>query len=141
MSRGETLEADDPAMSDADAGLFEPIAREDLEGVKAALAAGADPNAADRWGATPLAKAVARGRPELVDCLLGHGAEADRSDGAGNSPLMQACARGHVEIVRALLAAGADPEGANKWGFGPRDWSSWSDKAGEIQALLREGRG
>lgn len=128
-------------MSEAGATLFELVAREDLDGLEAALSAGGDPNQADRWGATPLASAAIRGRPDLVSCLLRHGAAADRGDGAGNSPLMQACARGHLEIARALLDAGADPAATNKWGFGPRDWSNWSDKAGEMQALLRERAG
>lgn len=128
-------------MGETAAGLFDPIAREDLEGLEAALAAGADPNAGDRWGMTPLAKAVTRGRLELVACLLRHGARPDQGDDAGNSPLMQASARGQIDIAKALLEAGADPAGANKWGFGARDWSSWSDRAGEIQALLRESSG
>ena len=51
---------------------------------------------------------------------------------------MQACARGHLDIVRSLLEAGADAAASNKWGFGPGDWSNWSDKAGDIQALLRD---
>lgn len=125
-------------MSESEAGLFDLIAREDLAGLESALAAGADPNQGDRWGMTALAKAAIRGRADLVACLLRNGAEPGRGDGAGNSPLMQACARGHLEIARALLDAGADPVAANKWGFSARDWSSWSDKAGEIQALLRE---
>ena len=124
-------------MSQEGPGLFESIAGEDFGALEAALGGGADPNEADRWGMTPLAKAVTRGRLDMVACLLRHGARADKGDEAGNSPLMQACARGHLEIAKALLEAGADPTGANKWGFGPRDWSSWSDKAGDIQALLR----
>lgn len=125
-------------MTQAETSLFELIAREDAEGLEAALAAGADPNDGDRWGATPLAKAATRGRADLVACLLRHGAEADRPDAAGNSPLMQACAGGHLEVARSLLEAGASPGAANKWGFGPRDWSNWSEKANELQALLRE---
>ena len=125
-------------MAEAETTLFDLIARQDLAGLEAALDGGADPNVGDRWGVTPLAKAVSRGDLEMVTCLLSKGATADRGDDAGNSPLMQACARGHAEIARVLLEAGADPKGANKWGFGPRDWSSWSDKAAEIQALLRD---
>lgn len=128
-------------MGETGTSLFDLIAGEDLEGLEAALAGGADPDQGDRWGMTPLAKAVTRGRLELVACLLRHGARPDRGDDAGNSPLMQACARGQLDIAKALLEAGADPAGANKWGFGPRDWSSWSDKAGEIQALLRASSG
>ena len=114
------------------------IARGDLAGLEAALAAGADPNAADRWGARPLTQAVVRGELPLVECLLRHGARADEADDSGNVALMQACARGHIEIARALLAAGADPKASNKWGFGPGDWAAWPENARDMQALLRE---
>ena len=125
-------------MAEGEATLFDLIAGEDLAGLEAALAGGADPNQGDHRGQSPLARAVSRGSLDMVACLLGKGATPDGGDGAGNTPLMQACARGHVEIARTLLAAGADPQGANKWGFSARDWSSWSDKAGDIQALLRD---
>lgn len=114
------------------------IARGDLEGLDAALAAGADPNRGDRWGTRPLTQAVVRGEMPLVECLLRHGARADEADESGNVALMQACARGHIEIARALLAAGADPKASNRWGFGPGDWAAWPENARDMQALLRE---
>ena len=126
------------ATTNGEVNLSELIAQGDLSGLDSALAAGADPNNPDRWGARPLTHAVVRGELNLVECLLSHGAQADEGDDSGNVPLMQACARGHLDIARALLSAGANPKASNKWGFGPGDWANWPDNARDMQALLRE---
>ena len=127
-------------MAKEDADLLEHIAQGDRVGLEAALAAGADAKARDRWGGSALAHAAARGDQVAVSLLLTHGAEVDAASNAGNAPIMAAAARGHVEVIKTLLAAGADPERRNKWGLGAADWAQWSDKAPDVLALLRAGR-
>ncbi len=58
------------------------------EVVRALLAAGANSNIADRWGNTPLTKAVYfyRGNGECVVALLRGGADPDRKNSHGKSP-------------------------------------------------------
>ena len=127
-------------MSQQDQEVLEAAARGDAAALAAALEAGGDPKARDRFGAPALALAAARGDLDCVERLLDAGAEVGKTSDAGNSALMLAAARGHVEVMRRLLAAGADPEHRNKWGLGAADWGQWPKNAAEIEALLLENR-
>lgn len=69
------------------------------------LEAGADPNATDTNGRTPLHLAAPAGRTEAVLRLLKAGAKAD--GGTTPSPVFLAAYNGHVEAARALADAGA----------------------------------
>lgn len=92
-----------PVGSDA---LFDAIRRDDIPAATAALAAGADVNAPDATGATPLMHAVLYAQPRLVAVLLDHGAAANAANAVGASALMWAAPR--TDIVRLLLGRGAD---------------------------------
>jgi ankyrin repeat protein len=50
------------------------------------LAAGANPNAADRDGITPLRIAASRRKRPVVSALLGAGADPDKADSSGRTP-------------------------------------------------------
>jgi ankyrin repeat protein len=80
-----------------------------LEGVKAALAAGADIEApCSELAQTPLMYAARRGFTTVVDHLLACGAKVNaQSDGW--TALMQAATQHKVETVKTLLAHKADP--------------------------------
>ncbi len=84
------------------------------------MAAGADPNAADKSGVTPLHRAIRCRCAEAVSVLLEGGADPRRPNGSGTSPLKLAImttGRGgsgspaaksqQAEIVRLLEAHGA----------------------------------
>ncbi|MCE2542686.1 MAG: ankyrin repeat domain-containing protein, partial [Acidobacteria bacterium] len=70
--------------------------------------AGADPNAADDYGVTPLMRASENASPRVVQALLGAGADADAAQESGLTSLMIAARTGERDVVRALLAHGAD---------------------------------
>ena len=123
-----------------DSDLIALVRQGDREGLAQALADGADTDATDGLGVPALALAAGRGDLAAVALLLEHGAALDKTSPEGNSALMLAAARGHAEVVAALIEQGADSEAKNKWGFGPRDWGTWSDKAGEVLALLEAPR-
>jgi ankyrin repeat protein len=74
---------------------------------------GADVNASQGDGTTPLHWAVYKVDRELVAELLRRGAKADVTNKYGSSPLAEAVKLGDVALVRQLLDAGADVESPN----------------------------
>jgi tankyrase len=75
------------------------------------LSAGADPNARDRLGLTPLL--IACGKPtsgyrNAVDLLLKKGAHINVRDPLGNTPLLLSITGGTPDIAFALIEQGAD---------------------------------
>jgi ankyrin repeat protein len=99
------------------------------------LARGADPNAVDDDGATPilLAEDLA-----VVEALIAAGADPNRPDSLGQTPLHFAVDWGDAH-VETLLAAGADPNAADVTGDTPLHWASRYASVGTVEALLRGG--
>lgn len=81
-----------------------------LEAACVLLAAGADPNAQDNRGQTPLTVAIGveSSGPELVELLLKHGANPELPTKGGRTALLVAAQIGDPGYVRQLLKAGAD---------------------------------
>jgi cytohesin len=81
--------------------------------LEAIHARGADVNATQGDGTTPLHWAVYKVDRELVAELLEAGAKANVTNKYGSSPLAEAAKLGDVALVRQLLDAGADVESPN----------------------------
>jgi len=84
--------------------------------VQTALENGANPNAKNKDGLTPLYRAARGGRVEIVKLLLERGADPNAKDNDGRTPLHIAVLNGRVEIVKLLLDRGANPN-AKATGF------------------------
>lgn len=80
----------------------------DLLKVRELLAAGADPDARDDEGRTPLFSAVLGGSIGLVGLLLEAGADINARDTQGFSALHFAAQEDLPEMARLLIAKGAD---------------------------------
>jgi hypothetical protein len=78
-----------------------------VERLEQILAQGADVNAGDRTGVTPLMRAAYHGELPMVRALIEHGADLDAKDSGGLTALMMAKHSGRAEIVEALLSSGA----------------------------------
>ena len=77
------------------------------------LAQGADVNAAQGDGTTPLHWAAYQLDTDLVQRLIAKGATANTANRYGATPLGEAAKAAHVEIVSLLLKSGADVDAAN----------------------------
>ena len=102
-----------PAVSALAAGdkndeLLEAIMDGDIERAKSLIDAGADVNARDIDGWTPLMYAALNGHTEIVELLIESGADVNAEDNNGQTVLMFATRGGHTEIVEILIKAGAD---------------------------------
>jgi len=97
---GDWLNADDSIHNAASAGH--------IEAVKQHLAAGADVNAKDSVGWTPLHLAAIYDHKETAELIIANGADVNAKNDGGFTPLHAAALNGHKEIAELLLANGAD---------------------------------
>jgi cytohesin len=105
----------------------------DLDEVHRILDKGADIEAKDDHGRTPVSWAAERGHAEAVGVLLKAGADIEAKDGYGRTPVSWAAERGHAEAMGVLLKAGADIEAKDDY-FG-RTPVSWAAERGHAEAV------
>ncbi|MCR4378757.1 MAG: ankyrin repeat domain-containing protein [Rhodospirillales bacterium] len=84
------------------ANLFEAVKKKQAYAARAFLAVGADVNATEKDGATPLHWAVGRGCADCVRVLMAAGADADARDTNGQSPRKLAQEKGDAAIIALL---------------------------------------
>ena len=92
------------------------------------IAEGADVNAKDEWGDTPLHRAAQYGRKEVAELLIDNGADVNAKADGGMTALHSTLDGGHKEIVELLIANGADVNVKTKGG-GAEGWTvlDWAE--------------
>lgn len=131
----------------ADANHWQPAAQTDV--IEYLLTAGADPNALDKSGVSPLHRAVRTRGSAAVETLLAGGARVDIRNGSGSTPLHLAvqntgkggsgstrARREQEKIIAILLDAGARALDKDSNGRSVRDAAS-NDR---IRSLLETRR-
>ena len=110
-----------------------------VEVVEALIATGADVNAANHSGCTPILEASCFGHLEIVQALIAAGADVNRASNQDSTPISWASQKGHLEVVRALIAAGADVNKADNDGRTPIFIASSEGHPEVVQALIAAG--
>ena len=120
--------------------LFEAIRKADATAARSALDQGADINARNLSGRTPLMMGAVTRNLELVKTLLAQKADVNATDSAGMTALMWAAFGGDPAIVQALLEAGADVSARDKNGETARTWAA-KENADVLRLLQKTGAG
>lgn len=97
--------------------------RRDLTWMTFLISKGANVNARDSQGVTPLVAASNIGFIEGIELLIEKGARVDEGNSAGETPLISAVHRRDIALLRILLRAGADPDRADNSGRSARDYA------------------
>ncbi|MET0280349.1 MAG: ankyrin repeat domain-containing protein [Steroidobacteraceae bacterium] len=111
----------------------------DSQAALAAIRAGADVNATQADGTSPLLWAVYRVDHELVAALLQHGAKPDVGNALGATPLSEAVNLADAALVTKLLKARADPNLGNEDGQTPLMLAARTGALPIVQALVKAG--
>jgi len=122
-SAGETA-APAASHSAVDGRLLDAQNAGDAAALRAALAAGANPNLLAPNGSSVLMLAAHRGQLEHIEALLAAGAKPDlrqtqKDSERGDTALLRAFYGGNLEAARRLVQAGASLSARNRWDWGP----------------------
>ena len=89
--------------------FLDAVRKRNIENVKELLDMGAQIDAVNKYGRTPLLYAALNGHTDIVKLLLDRGAEVDARDEEGWAPLRRAVNAGITEMTKLLIQHGADP--------------------------------
>ena len=96
--------------------LHDAAANDDMAAIRTLLAAGADIDARDQAGRTPLLTATRANNVRAAEALIAAGADVNAKDAIEDSPYLYAGALGHLEILTMTLKHGADLKSVNRYG-------------------------
>jgi ankyrin repeat protein len=111
-------------------------ARRDLTWMEFLIAKGAEVDARDIHGETPLVMATNLGFVEGVQLLVAHGAKVDEPSSTGETPLIAAVHRHDLALMRVLLAGGANADRTDNSGRSARDYAMLLGKDNAVETLI-----
>lgn len=114
--------------------------RRDLTWMRFLIERGANVNARDVRGVTPLVIACNLNFTEGVDLLVESGARVDESNNSGETPLITAVHNRNLPLMRILLKAGADPDRADNSGRTARDYARLAGNPALLSTIESEAK-
>ncbi|MEO8024980.1 MAG: ankyrin repeat domain-containing protein [Bryobacteraceae bacterium] len=115
--------------------LHRAAMRGETAAVEMYLRMGADVNAADSAGRSPLHDACLKGHVDTARLLLDRGAKIAVHDKTGATPLHDAALGGSVKTIELLLARKADADARDLSGQTPLDYALKMERTDAIRAL------
>jgi ankyrin repeat protein len=123
--------------------LHQAVLSGDRAAVQRLTRAGADVNAANRYGVTPLLLAAQRGHAELIDLLLKAGASAKTAEARlpeAQTLLMHAARTGNIASLKSLIAAGSSVHAREtRSGTTAVIWAATSNRSDAVRVLAEAG--
>ncbi|KAJ4855817.1 ankyrin repeats (3 copies) domain-containing protein [Trichoderma breve] len=100
---------------------------------------GADVDALDDFGQTPLLISIYKKKWEIAELLIKAGANVDADEREGYAPLLGAVAGGSDRIVQLLLKAKVDVDAVDEDGYSPLHLAVSQNEVNILQQLLKAG--
>ena len=119
--------------------MFVAIKDGNIEGVKQAIAEGADMNVQTIGGWTPLHIAVFKGHKEIAELLIDKDADVNAKNWEGGTPLHYAALTGRKEIAELLIDNGADVNEKTDDGRTPLDFTKQTKQKATADLLRKHG--
>jgi ankyrin repeat protein len=110
-----------------------------LARVKSLVEQGADPNAKDEFGWTPLYWAASTGQEEVATYLIGKGATVDAKTNDDRTPLHQAAQAGVAHLVEVLISKGVDVKARDTAGSTPLHDAAAAGRREVAELLIAKG--
>ncbi|MDP3165953.1 MAG: ankyrin repeat domain-containing protein [Hydrogenophaga sp.] len=133
------------AYSAVDGRLIDAQDAGDAAGLRAALAAGANPNLLAPNGSSVLMLAAHRGQLDHIELLLAAGAQPDlrqthKDSERGDTALLRAFYGGNLAAAQRLVQAGASLAARNRWDWGPVHMAAQSGCIPCLEWLAAQGQ-
>jgi quinoprotein dehydrogenase-associated probable ABC transporter substrate-binding protein len=135
----EKLEGWLAAGADLTQELSNAVNASDDERIRFLASKGADVNAPDPQGWTPLQNAARQRKDGIIATLIELGADVNRPDDSGMTPIVAAVMRDHVPSVKVLAEKGADLEQPGPQGYRPLALAIAEKKYEAAKALMESG--